>query len=142
MSANAPAPRSTAKIPQERLRRRREFLRAAKSGLHHSSRVFKLQAVARAADDGGPARFGFTVTKKIAGAVGRNRIRRRLKEALRLSGAPAALPGYDYVFIARPGALTAPFSELVSQIANTLAKLEVRETSPHRRNSKDRPSAS
>lgn len=142
MSANAPARASTANIPQERLRRRREFVRAAKSGVSHSSRAFKLQAAAREGDDRGPARFGFTVTKKVAGAVGRNRIRRRLKEALRVSGAPAALPGYDYVFIARLGALTTPFRELVSQMADGLAKLRTRETIPQRRNSKDRPSAS
>lgn len=141
MEPNAPAQRSTANVPQQRLRRRSEFLRAAKSGLHYSSRSFKLQAAARDADDRGPARFGFTVTKKTAGAVGRNRIRRRLKEALRLSGAPAALPGYDYVFVARPGALTAPFSELLSQMADGLAKLRPRKNSPQRHNSKHRPSA-
>lgn len=147
MNANAPVQQPTAKVPQQRLRRRAEFLRAAKSGLQHSSRMFKLQAAARGGDDRGPARFGFTVTKKTAGAVGRNRIRRRLKEALRLSGAPAALPGYDYVFIARPGALTAPFPELLSQMADGLARLGhqarlgPRKNSPHRHNSNDRPSA-
>lgn len=141
MNANAPAQQPPAKVPQQRLRRRAEFLRAAKSGLQHSGRAFKLQAAAREGDDKGPARFGFTVTKKTAGAVGRNRIRRRLKEALRLSGAPAALPGYDYVFIARPGALTASFPELLSQMADGLARLRPRKTSLHRPNSKDRPSA-
>lgn len=120
----------------ERLRRRREFLRAAQSGLHQSGRAFKLQAAAREDRNEAPPRFGFTVTKKVAGAVGRNRIRRRLKEALRLSGAVGALPGYDYVFIARPGALTLPFSELAAQIAEALAKLRPRLHGPHRRNTR------
>lgn len=146
MNSNALAPRPTANSPQQRLRRRGEFLRAAKSGLAYSTRSFKIQAAAREADDKGPARFGFTVTKKTAGAVGRNRIRRRLKEALRLSGAPAALPGYDYVFVARSGALTAPFAELLSQMAEGLARLKPRKNAPHknaphRHNPKDRPSA-
>jgi ribonuclease P protein component len=139
----APAGTTAAKPAPERLRRRREFLRAAKSGLHHGARAFKLQAAAREASDEGPPRFGFTVTKKIAGAVGRNRIRRRLKEALRLSGAAGALPGYDYVFIARPGALTMPFSELAAQIAEAMTKLRPRMHGPHRRNSRaNGPSAS
>jgi ribonuclease P protein component len=108
-------------------------LRAAKSGLHQGGRAFKLQAAQREQDESGPARFGFTVTKKIAGAVGRNRIRRRLKEAVRLGGAKAALDGYDYVFVARPGALTTRFSELTAQIAEALTRLEPRCRKPHRR---------
>lgn len=121
----------------QRLRRRREFLRAAKSGLSRGARAFKLQAAAREGGDTGPPRFGFTVTKKIAGAVGRNRIRRRLKEALRLCGV-SGLPGYDYVFVARPDALTTPFPELTAQIVDGLAKLRPDEIR-RRRNSKDRP---
>jgi ribonuclease P protein component len=131
------APAGTAKAKParpERLRRRREFLRAAKSGLQHGARAFKLQAAAREDRDQGPPRFGFTVTKKIAGSVGRNRIRRRLKEALRQSGAAGALPGYDYVFIARPGALTMPFCELVALTSEALAKLRPRKQGPDRPN--------
>ncbi|WP_312030560.1 ribonuclease P protein component [Methylosinus sp. H3A] len=122
------------------MRKRREFLRAAASGLSRGARAFKLQAAAREGD-AEPPRFGFTVTKKIAGAVGRNRIRRRLKEALRLSGA-SGLPGYDYVFVARPDALTAPFPELTAQIVDGLAKLRPGDKSRNQRNSKDRPQAS
>jgi ribonuclease P protein component len=131
------APAGTTRAHPERLRRRREFLRAAKSGLQRSSGgAFKLQAAEREGCDEAPPRFGFTVTKKVAGAVGRNRIRRRLKEALRSGGAAGALPGYDYVFIARPGALTMPFSELAAQIAEALAKLRPRTHGPQRRNSR------
>jgi ribonuclease P protein component len=130
------APAATTTARPERLRRRREFLRAAKSGLHRSGPAFKLQAAAREGEDEAPPRFGLTVTKKVAGAVGRNRIRRRLREALRLGGAAGALPGYDYVFIARPGALTMPFAELEAQIAEALAKLRPRARGPHPRNSR------
>ncbi|MBG0809173.1 ribonuclease P protein component [Methylosinus sp. H3A] len=133
-------PAETRKTKPRRLRKRREFLRAAASGLSRGARAFKLQAAAREGD-AEPPRFGFTVTKKIAGAVGRNRIRRRLKEALRLSGA-SGLPGYDYVFVARPDALTAPFPELTAQIVDGLAKLRPGDKSRNQRNSKDRPQAS
>lgn len=121
--------------PPRRLRRRREFLRVAAGGLERGGRAFKLQAAPRAADEAGPPRFGFTVTKKIAGAVGRNRIRRRLKEALRLGGAAGALADYDYVLIARRGALTASFSELTAQIADGLTKLRPRGEGARRGNS-------
>ena len=106
----------------ERLKRRPDFLRAAASGVAHQARPFKIQMALRGGDEG-PARVGFTVTKKVAGAVGRNRIRRRLREAVRLAGAPLARPGCDYVFIARSAALTAPFHDLTLQVADGLTRL-------------------
>ncbi len=113
-----------------RLERRSEFLRAAASGIARSSRAFKLQMAARD-DASGEARFGFTVTKRIANAVGRNRIRRRLKEALRLSGALAAANGCDYVFVARREALTAPLAELEAQMAQAFRRLSRDRTKHH-----------
>ena len=68
----------------ERLKKRRDFLAAAK-GSKAARRAFVLEA--RERGDDGPARFGFTVTKRTAKkAVERNRIRRRLREAVRLGG--------------------------------------------------------
>lgn len=141
MNTPEPAEASTKRYAPERLRRRKDFLRAAASGRDHHSRAFRLQTAERGDEEAGPARFGFTVTKKVAGAVGRNRIRRRLKEALRLGGAAAAREGRDYVFIARRAALTAPFNELMTQIADGLSRLDDRGASPRRRNTRDRPVA-
>jgi ribonuclease P protein component len=90
---------------------------------------------------GAEARFGFTVTRKVAGAIGRNRIRRRLKEALRVGGALGARPGKDYVFVARRGALTAPFAEIISQMAEGFARLDERRSGSPRRKRKDGPAA-
>jgi ribonuclease P protein component len=118
------------KSPPARLKRRSEFLRAAASGLSRSSRAFKLQMAAREAGSSEP-RFGFTVTKRVAKAVGRNRIRRRLKEALRLSGALAAAQGCDYVFVARREALTAPFADLEAQMAQAFRRLSRDRTKTH-----------
>jgi ribonuclease P protein component len=67
----------------------------------------------------GPARFGITVTRQTANAVGRNRIRRRLREAIRVA-AEHARPGHDHVLIARATVLAAPFSRLVEQIVAAL----------------------
>ena len=60
--------------------------------------------------DGGAARVGFTVTKKVGNAVVRNRIRRRLKEAVRVHAADDMQPGNDYVIVGREEVLTAPFA--------------------------------
>lgn len=96
----------------ERLTRRRDFLAAA-AGLRASSRAFSLQAVGRG--DGLP-RFGFTLTKKTGTAVERNRIRRRLREAVRLVGSLGARDGFDYVLIGRREALGIDFSQLTGDL--------------------------
>ena len=74
-------------------------------------------------DDGAP-RFGFTVSKKTAvKAVERNRIRRRLREAVRLAGAENARLGHDYVLVGRRGALTEPFTDLTSALADAMRRV-------------------
>ncbi len=123
MTRDAPSAPPTRSTAPKRLRRRLEFLRAAKSGLARQARAFKLQMYVREEDSAGAPRFGVTVTKKVAGAVGRNRIRRRIKEALRVASALAASPGRDYVIIARQAALATPFSDLKSQLADGLSRL-------------------
>jgi ribonuclease P protein component len=103
-----------------RLRRRSEFLEAAK-GLRGNARAFSLQAVRRA--DPGEARFGFTITKKTGNAVERARMRRRLKEAIRTSPGLPLREGHDYVFVARRDALITPFAALSTQIVRALAEI-------------------
>ena len=61
-------------------------------------------------------RVGFTVTKKVGNAVVRNRIRRRLREALRRVSCLEALPDHDYVLLARSAALTMGFEALVGEL--------------------------
>jgi ribonuclease P protein component len=69
------------------------------------------------------ARFGFTATKTLGGAVIRNRARRRLKEAVRLTAPSHAVKGYDYVLIARMGTVQRPFTELIKDLERALAKV-------------------
>lgn len=69
------------------------------------------------------ARFGFTATKALGGAVLRNRARRRLKEAVRLAGAAGAVEGYDYVLIAREGTVQRRFADLIKDLERALAKV-------------------
>ncbi len=64
-------------------------------------------------------RIGFTVGKVLGGAVDRNRIKRRLREAVRLSGTACEGP-VDVVFNPRKSVLLLPFVELVDEIARAL----------------------
>lgn len=105
----------------ERLKRRVDFLAAAKASKVGRS-AFLLQA--RDRGDDGPPRFGFTVSKRTAGkAVERNRIRRRLREAVRLVGQHRAARGYDYVLVARRPALHMPFAKMTEALAQSLSSV-------------------
>ncbi len=104
----------------ERLRQRADFLAAA-TGAKAPTAAFVLQA--RKRDDSGPIRVGFTVSKKVGSAVERNRVRRRLKEIVRLSAAGRLRPGYDYVLIGRRGALELPFRRMIDDFTGALRRL-------------------
>lgn len=103
------------------LKKRSEFLAVAKGG-RLARRAFVLQAIEREAEQGpqaGPARVGYTVTKKVGNAVVRNRVKRRLRAAFR-EAAHCARPGIDYVLIGRQGALEADFRTIVDELATAL----------------------
>ena len=104
----------------DRLLRRRDFLAAAK-GPSCSTASFVMRARDRA--DGKPARVGFTCTKKLGNAVHRNRIRRRLKEAVRLTMPVIAQASHDYVLIGKAAALTRDFEAIRKDIISALQKL-------------------
>lgn len=109
----------------DRLLRRQDFLAAAR-GLSRSKTGCVVQMCAR--PDAGPARVGFTVTKKLGNAVARNRIRRRLKEAVRTGLAGCFRPGHDYVLIGRLGTGSREFSALITDISSALDQLHLTET--------------
>jgi ribonuclease P protein component len=69
------------------------------------------------------ARFGFTASKALGGAVLRNRARRRLKEAVRIVAPGHAVPGYDYVLIARAGTVQRRFTEITKDLERALTKV-------------------
>ncbi len=66
-------------------------------------------------------RFGFSTGRKLGGAVVRNRVRRRLREALRVM-APSFQPGWDVLIIARPGIVDADHDALVGALRRVLRR--------------------
>jgi ribonuclease P protein component len=103
-----------------RLRSRQDYLAAAK-GARVTKPAFVLLAARNPTADS-PARFGFTVSRKVGNAVIRNRVRRRLKEAVRLSGAGAP-GGIDYVLIGRREAVDRPFGEMTAELSSALSEI-------------------
>ncbi|TAM95963.1 MAG: ribonuclease P protein component [Rhizobiaceae bacterium] len=104
--------------PYKRLRKRAEFL-AVRRGEKRRGRYFLLEVLDRR--DGGTARAGVTVTKKTGDAVTRNRIRRRLKEALRTHAADDMAAGRDYVIVGRPEILDVPFDTLKKELSRRMS---------------------
>lgn len=103
-----------------RLKRRAEFLLVAKLGRKAPVHGLVLQALRR--DDAGPARIGFTVTKKVGNAVVRNRTKRRLREAARLLLRDAPISGVDLVLIGRDTTRARPFALLIDDLQRALSK--------------------
>jgi ribonuclease P protein component len=105
----------------ERLRHRPDFLRCAR-GIRRVAPGVTLEAAATPRDFGNPGavRVGFTATKKIGGAVERNRAKRRLRAAAAALLPLYGLPGNDYVLVARAGTLTRPFADLLEDLAVSL----------------------
>ncbi|MGI9507311.1 MAG: ribonuclease P protein component, partial [Geminicoccaceae bacterium] len=107
-----------------RLKRRFEFLAVAATGRRWIAPSFVLQV--GPSTDAGIAEspgvgLGFTATKRIGNAVARNRAKRRLREAARLL-ASHAVPGHDYVLIARPEVLTCAFQTLLEDLEEAFSR--------------------
>jgi ribonuclease P protein component len=111
--------------PFSRLRKRAEFQRVAR-GARWQSEAFVLQAAKRSEPFVEGPRVGFTATRKTGDAGERNRLRRRLKEALRLAEKLDARPDHDYVLIARRGALSRPFDLLRADLNRAFAAIHAR----------------
>ena len=82
-----------------RLSRSAEFERVYRQGRSHANRFLVLYTFPRGGDDA--PRLGLSVSRKVGGAVERNRVKRLLREAF--AGVADRLPpGHDIVLVARP----------------------------------------
>ncbi len=102
-----------------RLRRMRDFALLSQRGRVVYGRFFTL----RIRQSKEPTKIGFVITTKMfKRANKRNRIKRRMREILRLN--QVAWPqNMDLLFIAKPEALTAPFAELTTAVLHSFEKI-------------------
>jgi ribonuclease P protein component len=112
----------------DHLKKRADFLRAAR-GIRRVTPSLTLETCARP-EEGDGVRVGFTATRKLGGAVERNRAKRRLRAA-----AQAVLPlsgkaGNDYVLVARAGTLTSDFASLKEDLAAAVKAAHLKQTNP------------
>lgn len=112
----------TAALPKSpafrRLTKRAQFLNAAR-GTRAGRTSVALQAVEVPAGNAG---IGLTVTKKAGNSPERNRIKRRLRAAVRACE-PGFRPQHDYVLVGRREALSTPFDKLISELNSAIAKV-------------------
>ena len=109
------------RLNADRLKTRADFLRAAR-GIRKvsSSLTLEICPTPDSTAKAGHIRVGFTASRKIGGAVERNRAKRRLRAAaaavLPLSGRACT----DYVLVARPNTLNQPYKSLLADLAAVL----------------------
>lgn len=102
----------------ETLKSSAQFERVRREGRSWGSGLLVLNAARNGSDT---VRCGFITGKKIGKAVQRNRARRLLREAVR-GMLPAVKPGWDLVWIARPGLAQADFQSVVNIVGDLLQR--------------------
>jgi ribonuclease P protein component len=96
-----------------RLRRRAEFLRIQKRGRKNHSANFVVSSLVQS--PARESRFGFSVSRRVGNSVVRNRVKRRLREFVRLNRREL-VAARDFVVIAKPGAAKLSYAELVAEL--------------------------
>ncbi|RLC68584.1 MAG: ribonuclease P protein component [Chloroflexi bacterium] len=104
---------------EKRLKRRRDFEAVCSQGRSWSNDLVVLRVLP---NDLGSSRYGFAVGRRLGGAVVRNRVKRRLREAVRLI---PTKDGWDMVFIARHAAAEADYHTLKRATEELLARAQL-----------------
>lgn len=111
--------------PLEMLRSTKDFAALQGAG---RSRAHPLLILRWRSNDVGHLRVGLSTGRRLGGAVVRNRVRRRLREALRGSERRPD-GGWDLLVVARPPSATASHAELVAALERLLARMDTDEGS-------------
>lgn len=106
---------------QHRLRRNLDFQRVRRHGESNASPLMVLAFLRNELDY---SRFGFVVSKRLGKAVLRNRVKRRMREAIRLRVAKIK-PGFDLVFIARQAINQASYAEIEQRLEQLLKESDL-----------------
>jgi ribonuclease P protein component len=112
----------------DHLKKRADFLRAAR-GVRRVTPSLTLETCP-SPEAGDGVRIGFTATRKLGGAVDRNRAKRRLRAAAAAVLPLSGLAGNDYVLVARPGTLTQDFASLTEDLATAIKAAHLKQASP------------
>ena len=110
----------------QRLLKHADFERVYKQGRRHFAAHVTVFYLARSGEESGGVvgnRVGFTVSKALGGAVQRNRMKRRLRETVRLQGISDSVNA-DIVINPKRSLLMADFSELRNEIAKAFVVIE------------------
>lgn len=110
----------------DRLRRPQEFRRLSAAGRRRSGPNFVVLSAARERDEGGQGcRLGLTVSRKVGGAVVRNRVKRRVREWFRNTRGSIG-EGIDFVVIARAGAAGLAYRALTDELDGLVRRADDR----------------
>lgn len=117
-----------------RVRARADFVQAQRSAdFRVRAATFLIAVIVR---DEGPTRLGLIATKKLGGAVERNRAKRRMRALFREGKRPACV---DLVVIPHAGVLNEPFEELEQQWARAMREVDARAIQRRKQRTSQRP---
>ena len=104
---------------ENRLRKNTEFNRVYKFGKNYWNRNLVIY-VCKRENESDPTRIGYTITKKIGNAVMRNKIRRRMKEIIRLNFHKIE-SGYDIIIIPKRNIVDLSYQDLESSMIHIMS---------------------
>jgi ribonuclease P protein component len=110
-----------------KLLRHADFQRVYQQGGRHFAAHMTVFYLRRQDEDGARPRVGFTVGRVLGGAVQRNRIKRRLREAVRHNLASLTL-AVDVVINPKKSALLAEFTVLHDEVARAFQVIAAKES--------------
>ena len=112
------------RLPVETLKKQRDFNRVYNKGRSRATKYLVLYWYQNCDENIESNRFGFSISKKVGKAVTRNKIRRQLKEIIRLNKTNIK-KGFDCIFIVRPPAVKINFYGMKKNVIKLFKKADL-----------------